>query len=129
MNAYIMEILEYDKVKQDLKQYALSKQAQSKIEKLNPLIDLYVIGKWMNETTEARRILEVNSSIPLSALENIDGGAGGPEGRVMTPEELSAVKGLLQYVKRLQKFMDSMQTIGPTVASVTVKLKWTENNK
>lgn len=117
MNSYVMEVLEYEKVKEDLKQYALSKQAQSKIEKLKPSVNLDIIQARMNETTEARRILEVNSSVPLTALDNIDEIGSNIEGRVMTPEELSAIKGLLQYVKRLQKFMHSMQTIGPTVAS------------
>ncbi len=117
MNSYVMEALEYEKVKQDLKQYALSQPAKRRIEQLKPSTNLNRIKVWMNETSEARKILEVNSSVPLTALENVDGAAVSIEGRVMTPEELSAVKGLLQYVKRLKKFMDSMQTIGPTVAS------------
>ncbi len=117
MNPYAIEVLEYEKVKDDLKQYALSEQAKLKIDRLMPAVDLNIIKVRMNETTEARRILEVNSSIPLSALENIQGAAFMTEGRVMTPDELSAIKGLLIYVKRLKKFMYSMQTIGPTVAS------------
>ncbi len=117
MNKYVMEALEYGKVKQELKQYAFSKAAKIRIEQLEPLTNLNRIKLWMNETTEATRILEVNSSIPLTALENIDGAAVSIEGLVMNPDELTAVKGLLQYVKRLKKFMDSMQTIGPTVAS------------
>lgn len=122
MKDYVMEVLEYAKVKEEMKNYVVSHATALIIDGLEPMLDINKIEHKMNETTEARRILEINSSIPLSALENIDLKTLVIEGRVMNPEELTAIKVLLFQVGRLKKFMTSMQTIAPTISSYALSM-------
>jgi dsDNA-specific endonuclease/ATPase MutS2 len=66
-----MKILEYDKLKENIKQYAISEPAKAMLDILQPSVDLPEIERWMLETTEARRITDINANIPLTAMEKI----------------------------------------------------------
>jgi DNA mismatch repair protein MutS2 len=122
MKDYVMEVLEYAKVKEEMKNYVVSHATALIIDGLEPMLDINKIEHKMNETTEARRILEINSSIPLSALENIDLKTLLIEGRVMSPEELIAIKIMLFQVGRLKRFMTSMQSIAPKISSYALSM-------
>lgn len=114
MNAYALKTLEYEKVKEDLKQYAITAKAKQKFDQLQPSINQAAIEAWMLETTEARRIVDITMSIPLTSLEGLDGITNKiGKGVILVPDELVAVKDLLLIVKRLKKFMQSMQTVAP----------------
>ncbi|MCX7922627.1 MAG: hypothetical protein N3B21_11560 [Clostridia bacterium] len=123
MNTHAIKVLEYHKIKECLKQYAVSEQAKKLIDKLEPSTDKDVIEAWMLETTEARYIVDINQSVPLTSLEGIEGVANkAVKGIVLSPEDLAAVKGLLECVKRLKKFMNSMQAVAPTVAAYALSM-------
>ncbi len=123
MNEYTMRILEYDKAKEILKQYAISEPAKNLLDRLQPSSDIPEIERWMLETTEARRITDINPSVPLTAMEKIDEvmvKAG--KGFILTTDELSAVKELLESVKKLKRFMGPMQAVSPVVASYALSM-------
>jgi len=65
LNNKTTELLEYNKIKDILKGYALSEIAKNNIEKLEPSIDKNKIEMDMKETTEARSVVNISSSIPL----------------------------------------------------------------
>lgn len=116
MNMESMKILEYDKLKDILKSYAISEKAGKMLENLQPSADLTMVQRWLLETTEARQVMDVNGSVPLSALENIDGiMIKSQKGGVLNPDELTTVKDLLETVRKLKKFMGSLSTIAPTI--------------
>ena len=118
MNQYTMNILEFNKVTEEIKKYALTEKARQKIAALQPSTSIDIINIWMLETTEAAAMLAVNSSVPLISMEGIEESIVKAEkAMVLTPEELSACQKLLEGVKRVQKYMNSMQSIGPRIAS------------
>lgn len=53
MNLNAMRLLEFDKIKEQLKGYAVSELGKEHVEKLNPSIDKTIIQGWMKQTTEA----------------------------------------------------------------------------
>ncbi len=118
MNQYTINILEFDKVIDELKQYAMTDKARQKIDALQPAYDITIINTWLTETTEAAAMLAVNASVPLIAMEGIEAVTikAGKE-MVLTPEELSSCLNLLDGVKRIRKYMAGMQTIGPRIAA------------
>ncbi len=118
MHQYTMDILEFNKVIEEIKPYALSEKALQKIAALQPSTDIEIINIWLNETTEAVAMLAVNSSVPLIAMEGMEASLIKAEKEmVLTPQELSACQNLLEGVKRVRKYMDSMQTIGPQITA------------
>lgn len=117
MNETAAKILEFDKIKHMLMQYAVSEQAKELIGKLEPSIDMTVVKGWLNETTEARRIIDKSSSIHLNSLnsmQNVVDKFG--KGTILMPGELTAVLGLLESVKRIKKFMEGMYGVSSSVA-------------
>ncbi len=118
LNQYTMNILEYNKVIEEIKKYTLSEKAMQKIDNLQPSTDIDIINIWMNETSEAVMMLAVNSSVPLISMEGMEASIIKSEKEmVLTPQELSSCQNLLESVKRIRKYMDSMQSIGPQIAS------------
>ena len=123
MNEYVTKILEYDKLKENLKQYALSEAAKNLLDSLRPSSDMPQIERWMLETTEARHITDTNASIPLTAMEKIgEVVAKTGKGFALTTDELTAVKELLESVKKLKRFMRPMQAVSPVVASYALSM-------
>lgn len=123
MNEYTMKILEYDKLKENIKQYAISEPAKAMLDILQPSVDLPEIERWMLETTEARRITDINANIPLTAMEKISEViAKAGKSYTLTTGELTAVKELLESVRKLKRFMGPMQAISPVVASYALSM-------
>lgn len=116
MNNRTIELLEYDKIKEILKSYTISDLGKEMVEKLEPYVDINFIEKSMNETTEARAIVNITSSIPIHSLngvKNVKQKLG--KGAVLSPEELDIIAGLLRDTKKLKRFMQDKESTAPTI--------------
>lgn len=117
VNNKAIELLEYNKIKELLKGYALSDMAKERIEKLEPYVDINIIRKNMIETTEARAIVDINSSVPIHSLTGIKAVRDKIEkGMILSPEDLGMISELLKEVKRLKRFMLDKQQVAPTIS-------------
>ncbi|MDD4803152.1 MAG: hypothetical protein PHF24_09475 [Syntrophomonas sp.] len=118
MNRYTMNILEYDKVIEEINKYAMTEKARQKIAMLQPGNDIDIIINWQTETTEAAAMLAVNTSVPLISLEGIETSLiKADKEMILTPHELNSCRYLLEGVRRIRKYMEKMQTIGPAIAA------------
>lgn len=118
MNQYTMNILEFHKVIEEIKLYALTEKARQKIAALQPSKEIDIINIWLAETSEAVAMLAVNSSVPLISMEGVEAIIIKAEkAMVLTPQELISCQKLLEGVRRVRKYMDSMQSIGPGIAA------------
>jgi MutS2 family protein len=123
MNINAMNILEYSKIIETLKTYALSELAKDMIDRLEPNTNINTIEKNLKETTEARAIINRSSSIPLHGLtgiKNIKEKLG--KGMNLTPEELETVCGLLRDGKKLKRFMQDKMDVAPEVSSYALSI-------
>ncbi len=117
MNHKAIELLEYNKIKETLKSYAISDLGKEMIEKLEPYVYINVIEKYMNETTEARAIVNITSSIPihgLNGIEKVKQKFG--KGDMLSPEDLDTIAGLLKDTKKLKGFMKNKESTAPTIS-------------
>lgn len=118
MNEYSMNIMEYPKIIEEIKTYALGETARERLDKLRPSADIEVIKIWMNETGEAVALLNTNSSVPLVAMEGMEAAViKAGKGITLTPEELAACQNLLEAGRRVKRYMDSMEYLAPRVSS------------
>ena len=119
MNQYTMNILEFNKVIEEIKKYALTEKARQKIAVLQPCNDIDIINIWMTETTEAVAMLAINSSVPLIAMEGIEAGhCQSREGNGPYPPGTQLLSELTGGSETgFRKYMDSMQSIGPRIAA------------
>ena len=117
LNHKTIELLEYDKIKEALKGYALSNMAKERIEKLEPLLEKSSIEIAMKETTEARSIVNISSSIPINSLAGVDNVRDKfSKGIILSPADLEMVAELLKEIKRLKNFMRDKNYVAPTIS-------------
>ncbi len=123
MNHNALKTLEYNKIIEILKEFTLTEKAKELFNELKPSSNIITIEGWMQETTEARELLEKNPSVPISSLENIQDVTDklGKE-IILNPSELNSCKSLLENVRRLKKYMSSMSSIAPVVSSYALSM-------
>lgn len=100
------QILEFDKIKDKLKDYACTKNAKETIDDLKPYMSEVELRGRLRETGEARLLLEKAGNPPMSALNNIDellmtAGIGG----CLTGDQLEDIALVLSSVKRLKDYL------------------------
>lgn len=117
MNNKTVEILEYNRIKELLKSYAVSDMAKDMIDKLEPYVDIKLIEKYMEETTETRNIVNISSGIPIHSLSQINNIKQKLEkGAVLSPEELENIAGLLKDTVKLKYFMRGKESVAPKIS-------------
>jgi DNA mismatch repair protein MutS2 len=123
LNKNAIEVLEFNKIKETLKTYALSEMAKAMIDKLEPEIDINVIERCLLETSEARAIIDRSSSVPLHSLLDIEfirDKIG--KGINLLPAELESICGMLRDGKKLKKFMAGKGYEAPLVSTYALSL-------
>lgn len=112
-----MELLEYPKIKEALKSYAISDLGKDMVERLEPYVDINLIEKYMNETCEARAIVNISSSIPIHSLigvETVKQKVG--KDIILSPGDLDIIAGILRDAKKIKKFMEDKEYAAPVIS-------------
>ena len=117
LNNKSIELLEYDKIKEILKGYTISELGSELVEKLEPYLNIKHIEKYLNETTEARAIVNMTSSIPLHGMKGIKNIMDKlTKDAVLLPDELDSIAGLLKETHKMKNFMSGKQSDAPTIS-------------
>lgn len=123
LNKNAVKMLEFDKIKEKLKEYTLSEEGKELVDKLEPVINIDIIENWLKETTEAKSLLESNFRVPLHSLSgvskimerlNID--------YTLTPDELTIILDFIKNSKRMKNFMKSKTSISPQICSYALSI-------
>lgn len=123
MNNHAVQILEYDKIINNLMEYAVSDRGGELIRNLKPSINIAEIENRIRETTEARAIIMRNSSVPIHSLKGIDSIVTKLEkGSILLPEELSSVWEFLGESRKLKRFMSDKGDMAPMVSSFALSI-------
>ena len=101
------KILEFDKIKNKLSEFAYTEKAKLEIKNLAPYLSELEVRKKLRETTEARMMIEKCGNPPATALQGIESmietaGKGG----CLTPEQLEIVASTLTSVRRLKDYLN-----------------------
>jgi DNA mismatch repair protein MutS2 len=123
LNTNTINILEYNKIKETLKSYAMSELAKDMIDRLEPYVDIKFIERHLQETTETRAIADRSSSVPLHSLTGIKNikeklGKGGN----LSPEEMETICGLLREGRKLKRFMETKTDVAPSVSTYALSI-------
>ncbi len=71
MNEKTLNTLNYIEVKEDIKKHCVSGLGKDLIDKIKPSEDFGLVQHWLNETTEAKNLIEVGYSVPLKGISDI----------------------------------------------------------
>ncbi|KMZ40070.1 MULTISPECIES: DNA mismatch repair protein MutS [Bacillales] len=72
MNEKALQRLEYDKIKEKVMEYALSYAGKKHVEQMMPIDSAKVVRSKLDETAEAKNILQNGASVPIPALEGME---------------------------------------------------------
>ena len=128
MNGETLKLLEYERIIERLAGFAVSEPGKRRALELKPSVNKAVVETWLNETAEARAIVDCGSSVPLHSLAGIEDILVKPGlGMTLTPEELTQVGGLLAGGKRLKRFLQERKHLAPSVSSYALSLSELED--
>lgn len=118
MNINTTNTLEFNKIKETLKSYAISESGKGLIDKLEPSVDIKNIRKSLSETTECRAIVDITSSIPLSGMTSLNNiMVKLKNGSILLPEELESLRQFLVDGRKLKRFMKDKEYAAPGVST------------
>ena len=101
MKKKTLQVLEYDKIIQQLAGYAGSEMARNVISELAPVFDAVEIREKQEETTEAVKLIRVKGPLPIGALPDIAGIVSfARKGGVLSMAQLLRV---LRHMKTVQQ--------------------------
>ncbi len=103
MNKKMYETLEFNKLLHILEEYALSENAKNKIKNLEPYLSESEVLRHLNETTEAKKIIENFGSPPLSGMHELEKSlALLGKGTMLLSEQLANISQFLTTCRRLK---------------------------
>ncbi|MGE7908371.1 endonuclease MutS2 [Lysinibacillus xylanilyticus] len=118
MNHTTFEKLQYNELKEIVKSYCVSGLGKQLLDKLMPIPNLTVVKNRLNETTEARAILDAEGHVPFLGVSNIDNTIKKLEkGIILDPSELVSISDFLRGCRKIKKFMLEKEFFAPVLAS------------
>ena len=118
MSTMTFEKLQYNELKDIVKSYCVSGLGKELINKLEPSASIKVVRNRLNETTEARAILDAEGHVPFFGISNIASTIQKLEkGMILDPEELVSVSDFLRGCRKIKKFMLDKEFFAPVLAS------------
>jgi len=119
MNPKVFKVLEYDKIKEMLKQRAASPMAKEALDKLSPSFDIHEIREWQAETTEAVSVIMRKGTIPLGAFYDIDDYLHlARKGASLTMKDLLQILYTLQMARGVVTFLKNDLSDIPIISAI-----------
>ncbi|MGY4795168.1 endonuclease MutS2 [Lysinibacillus fusiformis] len=118
MNKTTLEKLQYHELKDIVKSYCVSGLGKQLLDKLMPSSNLAVVKNRLNETTEARAILDAEGHVPFLGVSNIEHIMTKLEkGMILDPSELVSISDFLRGCRNIKKFMLDKEFFAPILSS------------
>lgn len=118
MNNTTLEKLQYHELKDIVKSYCVSGLGKQLLDKLMPSSNLAVVKNRLNETTEARAILDAEGHVPFLGVSNIEHIMTKLEkGMLLDPSELVSISDFLRGCRNIKKFMLDKAFFAPVLSS------------
>ncbi|WP_404900284.1 endonuclease MutS2 [Priestia filamentosa] len=118
MNHATYEKLQYNELKQIVRSYCVSGLGKQLLDKLKPSTNIKIVKHRLNETTEAREILDAEGHVPFLGISNIDHTIQNLEkGMMLDPSELVSVSDFLRGCRKMKKFMMNKEFFAPLLTS------------
>lgn len=123
MNNMTFEKLQYHELKNQVKNHCVSSLGKEVIERLQPSSNLKVVLNRLNETSEARKLLDAEKHLPLIGISNITSHVRKLEkGMILTPTELLAISDFLRGCRKIKKFMADKEFFAPVLYTYALSM-------
>ena len=123
MNLESLSTLGYEEIKKDVTRHAVSYEGRRMVNGLEPMIYLPAIHRALDETEEAKELLERGASVPLPSLEGIEWIMSlMGTGYLYNEQDFTAITMFLNSCSQLRKYMASKEQSFPRIAAYGASL-------
>ena len=123
MNKETFEKLQYNELKEKLKSYCVSGLGRELIDKLEPSSNIKVVKRRLEETKEARRLLDITGYVPLQGIHNVNMLLDNIEkGIVLTGDELIVISDFLRGCRKVKEYMKDKEGYAPRLTSYSINM-------
>lgn len=113
-----MITLEFDKIKKILSSNAVSEEAGLKLASLAPSLSESEVKARINETTQARKLLDSMGTPPLASMKDIGMLLElAQKGAMLTPEQLSQIYMFINACKRMKSYLKRAEAVSISLAA------------
>ncbi|MDM5206151.1 endonuclease MutS2 [Cytobacillus kochii] len=118
MNNMTFEKLQYNELKQIVQSYCVSGLGKRLIDKQAPSTNIKVVNNRLQETTEARAIIDAEGHIPFVGITNIESIIDSlDKDIILQPSDLVSLSDFLRGCRKIKQFMQSKEFFAPMLAS------------
>ncbi|KUP20803.1 DNA mismatch repair protein MutS [Paenibacillus sp. DMB5] len=124
MNTESLCTLGYEGIKGEVTRYAVSYEGKRLAGELAPMVYLPAIQRALEETEEAKELLERGASVPLPSLEGIEWIISlMGTGYLYNEQDFTAIATFLNSCSQLRKYMASKEQSSPRIAAYGASLQ------
>lgn len=106
MNDKALKILEFNKIKEEIKKYTCTGAAKDLIDGLRPYNNIYEAREHLEETKEALRLLVTKGNPPFEGVYDIrDGVSRAEKGSSLMPGQLLKIATMLRSARRFKEYI------------------------
>lgn len=123
MNEHVYEKLQYSTLKEIVKEYCVSKLGKKLIDNLQPSGNKNIVCNRLQETTEARALLDYSGNVPLQGVVGIDDLIEKVEKDIILDgEELARVALFLRGCRKMKSYMRDKEGYAPMLQGYSMSL-------
>lgn len=127
MNNTTLTKLQFEELKNIVKDFCVSNLGKNMIDKLSPSSNIKTVKNRLVETSEGKILLE-SSNVPLQGIVNIDNILISVEkDAILNPEQLRNVSDFLRGCRKIKEYMKDKEFHAPTLMSYSYSIKELEN--
>jgi MutS2 family protein len=106
MNEKALKILEFNKIKEEVKKYTSTGAAKDLIDELKPYNNIYEAREHLEETREALRLLVTKGNPPFEGVYDIRSGVSRAEkGSALMPGQLLKIATMVRAARRFKEYI------------------------
>ncbi|PFO04807.1 DNA mismatch repair protein [Bacillus sp. AFS076308] len=118
MNQHTFNMLEFQQIKDEIANFALTKEGKEKIKNLVPSTKVKQIEAWLEEVTEAVEILKISASVPVHGLDGMTAILQNMnKGAALRVEQLTKLYDFLDSCGKMRRYMKDKAFYAPRVSA------------
>lgn len=123
MNQEMITISQCNLIINQVSQYAISEYGRERIQNLKPHAAIHVVKKRLQETAEAKALLEANLHVPFMGFSGIEYLTSQVEkGFILEPTELTQYADFLRSIRLIKIYMHKNQFMAPLLCQYSETL-------
>jgi DNA mismatch repair protein MutS2 len=124
MNAHTLRVLEYDAIRQKVVAHCATPMGAERARQMTPRTDEEAIRVALQQTSEARRLIDLAEEMPLRGVQDVRSAASlARAGGILPPQSLLSIADTVESARRLRSFLLTREEKCPALCVLARQLE------